>query len=248
MTFHELKPTLQPPVKIRRRHLTHLLGGHRQRNEGRDSVDGVEINLLEPLFIATCHVRSPTFGSRSFRRLERRQLHDFAGFWIHHRLIPRSTHTVRSNCNRRHIDHLLRCSGLPSQLFDSKIEENIGPVIKERREAGEHRSSTPRLGSQPSLSVLRVTCRNPRVFGLPHYAFGAFAVRLRSLSPSAPLGATPTATAHTRSSAPTASCSALIWWANSETSPACRRTPPAPRLWGSLPRLCIPSNAHPHVF
>lgn len=70
----------------------------------------------------------------------------------------------------------------------------------------------------------------------------AFAVRLRSLSPSAPLGATPTATAHTRSSAPTASCSALIWWANSETSPACRRTPPAPRLWGSLPRLLH----HPH--
>lgn len=26
-----------------------------------------------------------------------------------------------------------------------------------------------------------------------------------------------------------------------------RHTPPAPALWGGLPRLCIPSTAHPHI-
>ena len=35
------------------------------------------------------------------------------------------------------------------------------PVIKRRREAGDHRSSTPRTGTQPTLSVLR------RGFGTP---------------------------------------------------------------------------------
>lgn len=33
--------------------------------------------------------------------------------------------------------------------------------------------------------------------------------------------------------------SALLWLANSEVPGACCRTPPAPRMWDSLPRLCI---------
>ena len=39
-----------------------------------------------------------------------------------------------------------------------------------------------------TLSVLSRERRNPSVVGLPHYAFVAFAFRLRSLSPSASLG------------------------------------------------------------
>lgn len=34
------------------------------------------------------------------------------------------------------------------------FEENMRPVIKERREAGDHRSIPPQLGPQPALSVL----------------------------------------------------------------------------------------------
>lgn len=95
--------------------------------------------------------------------------------------------------------------------------------------------------------VLRSTCRNAHVVGLPHYAFVAFAVRLRSLSPSAPLGATPTATAHTRSSAPTASCSALLWWTASEMCSSRRRTSAAP-IPASCPATALqsPHGTPPH--
>lgn len=95
--------------------------------------------------------------------------------------------------------------------------------------------------------VLRSTCRNAHVVGLPHYAFVAFVVRLRSLSPSAPLGATPTATAHTRSSAPTASCSALLWWTASEMCSSRRRTSAAP-IPASCPATALqsPHGTPPH--
>ena len=99
-------------------HVPHLPGRHSERHERRNTFHGVEINLLQTLLIPTRNVHRPPFSRRTLRRLKRRQLDDFAGFWIHHRLIPRSTHTVRSNCNRRHIDHLLWCSGISPHLFD----------------------------------------------------------------------------------------------------------------------------------
>lgn len=108
-------------------------------------------------------------------------------------------------------------------------------VIKRRRESAvNHRSIPAQSGTHLTFSVLSRERRNPSVVGLPHYAFVAFAFRLRSLSPSASLGATPTPTAHTRSAAPTASCSGLLWLANSEVPGACCRTPSAPNLCGSL--------------
>lgn len=121
-------------------------------------------------------------------------------------------------------------------------------VIKRRREAGDHRSSTPRLGSQPSRSVLSRRRRNPSVVGLPSYGF----IR----SPSAFVAAVPSLRSKLRSVTlatrsrrrPRPSLSGLLWLANSEVSGACCRTPPAPRLWGSLPRLLFLLHAIPPRF
>lgn len=126
------------------------------------------------------------------------------------------------------------------------LKKICGVLLKEG-EAVNHRSIPAHSGTHSALSVLSRERRNPSVVGLPHYAFVAFAFRLRSLSPSASLGATPTPTAHTRSAAPTASCSGFLWLANSEVPGACCRTPSAPNLCGSLHGSCILSTAHPHV-
>lgn len=128
------------------------------------------------------------------------------------------------------------------------FEENMRSVIKRRREAGDHRSSTPRLGSQPSRSVLSRRRRNPSVVGLPSYGF----IR----SPSAFVAAVPSLRSKLRSVTlatrsrrrPRPSLSGLLWLANSEVSGACCRTPPAPRLWGSLPRLLFLLHAIPPGF
>lgn len=64
------------------------------------------------------------------------------------------------------------------------------PVIKRRREAGDHRSSTPRTETHTSLSVLSRGRRNPRVVVLPSFASLDYAVRFHGFRSGAPLEAT----------------------------------------------------------
>ena len=120
-------------------------------------------------------------------------------------------------------------------------------VIKRGEEAGDHRSSTPRLGSQPSLSVLSRRRRNPSVVGLPSYGF----VR----SPSAFVAAVPSLRSKLRSVTlatrsrrrPRPSLSGLLWLAI-PTSPV-RAT--ARRPHQDCGAVCHGSysfsTAHPHV-
>ena len=56
-------------------------------------------------------------------------------------------------------------------------------VIKRRREAGDHRSSTPRTETHTSLSVLSRGRRNPRVVVLPSFASLDYAVRFHGFPP-----------------------------------------------------------------
>ena len=95
--FHELEPTFEPAVEHRRRHVTHLLGGHRQRHERRKAFNSFEIDLLKTLFVPSRNIRRPTFSCRPLRLIECRQLHDFAGIGIYDRLIPCRAHTVSTN-------------------------------------------------------------------------------------------------------------------------------------------------------
>ena len=90
-----------------------------------------------------------------------------------------------------------------------------------------HRSSTPRSGTQPTLSVLRrsvgtSTSSAFRVFASLTYAVSLPAIRFRSVAPAS-------------------------FGRRFRNLASVRHTPPAPALWGGLPRLCNLPTAHPHV-
>ena len=119
-------------------------------------------------------------------------------------------------------------------------------MLLKRREAGDHRSIPPQLGPQPALSVLgesvgtcassafratRLVARRP-LSSPPRLRFARATLRRFG----DPLPAAPRRFALRPP------------LAHGFRRPLrLRHTPPAPSLWGSLPRLCNLPTAHPHI-
>ena len=94
-TLNILQEHLEPIVELPRADLFHLLFRHCERHERRDSVDGVEIDLLKPLLIPSRDIPSPTTRVSPFGRLKNRQLDYLTGYRIHDLLISGRRNTVR---------------------------------------------------------------------------------------------------------------------------------------------------------